>query len=162
MANPGAVRHVYLPLRPFCFVLLALAGCGGEPPTAQDDLGPSAEALVTAGGMAEIRCHGRRFDNGGDLGTPTELRATSSGNRVDLEWADHSISETHFEVQRREPSSVWQTVGLTAANTQYFSDYVYLSGTALGTSRTYTYQVRAVGGSCASQFSYVASLEEHR
>jgi probable HAF family extracellular repeat protein len=72
---------------------------------------------------------------------------TASTSELDLAWTDNSSNEFGFEVQRKAAGGDWTTIGTRAANTATFSD------TGLAGYAHYTYRVRAVNGTGASDWS---------
>jgi hypothetical protein len=85
---------------------------------------------------------------GGTPAAPTSLRVTStSSTEVDLEWNDNSNNETGFEVQIREGSGAFSSLGTLDANT------TGATVTGLDPDTTYGFRVRAVGSGSNSAFS---------
>ena len=84
----------------------------------------------------------------GALAAPTGLAARAvSASAVTLTWTDNSANETAFAIWRRDSAGTWVRVGVVPPNTTTFTD------TNLAPGTTYTYRVRAIGGSVASDWS---------
>jgi hypothetical protein len=90
---------------------------------------------------------------------PTGVFVTHDGlTRMDIYWTDNSSNELGFEVQRINADSSVDTICNTKPNVTYCLDpgishsaptgYVYL-----GSNKTYTYQVRAVGSGINSAWA---------
>ncbi|HEX2642753.1 MAG TPA: fibronectin type III domain-containing protein [Thermoanaerobaculia bacterium] len=85
---------------------------------------------------------------GGVPSAPTNLQVVStSSDEVDLSWTDNSSNETGFEVQIREGSGAFTSLGTVGAN----SAGATASGLDPGT--TYSFRVRALGSGGNSAFS---------
>jgi len=84
------------------------------------------------------------------LATPTALTATIvSTTQVNLNWADNSLSETAYLIERKATSSgTYAQIGTVNTNvTSYTDTYTFASGT------TYYYRVRATNGTIYSAYS---------
>ena len=83
---------------------------------------------------------------------PTNLRVTSTAStEVDLEWNDNSSNESGFEVQIREGSGAFASLGVLDANT------VGVTVTGLDPGTTYGFRVRATGAGGNSAFSNIVT-----
>jgi Fibronectin type III domain len=95
------------------------------------------------------------FNVGGALGAPSNLTATAGNGQIDLAWADHSIIEDGFEVQRClgtvattcGPAGNFAPIASVGPNVTVYSDLNAVNG------ETFTYRVRAFTGSAFSGFS---------
>jgi len=123
---------------------------------------PMAQTLyvglaVTAHDNAKINTS--QFTNvavsGSPLQTPTQLVASQTGaSSIGLNWADNSITESLFRVQRSDNGgSSWADAGTTGTNVVAYTDN---AGIVSGT--TYSYRVRAEAGSTVSGWSTVATV----
>lgn len=82
---------------------------------------------------------------------PSELAADEpTETSLELAWRDNSRNETGFEIQRKAPEGVFQTIGRVAANVTAFS------ATGLEGATAYAFRVRALRGTNASRWSNVA------
>jgi hypothetical protein len=75
-----------------------------------------------------------------------------SPSQVDLTWVDGSGDETGFEIQRRTGNGDWVRIALVAGGITRFSDFGVVPNT------TYTYRVRALNDSGASEWSNEAAV----
>ena len=84
------------------------------------------------------------------LQPPSDLTATPiSSSGIDLSWQDNNINRTGFRVQRqRAGSTVWSSIGTTAANVTTFADVGLLSP-----DTPYRYRVQAFNEMNSSDFS---------
>jgi hypothetical protein len=79
------------------------------------------------------------------------LPASSPESRLKLGWADHSVNESGFAIERRPPGGSFRQIATVAPDVTTFSD------SGLTPDTTYTYRVRAVNGAGASDYSAEAS-----
>ena len=89
---------------------------------------------------------------------PSGLTASSiSSNKVVLTWADNSIDESLFRVERSLNGSTYTSIGTTAANVATYSD------SGLAASTLYYYRVRAenkYGNSAYTTYSVTTLITE--
>ena len=78
-----------------------------------------------------------RFARGAPPAQPTRLVANSAGGRVDLSWADNSMDEALFLVERSIDGVNFSTIAVPPADQRNYSD------TAIEFGTTYYYRVRA-------------------
>ncbi len=84
---------------------------------------------------------------------PDSLSATISvDNEVLLNWNDNATDETGYEIERKEPSTDWQLLAQTSADTEAFTD------TSALPNITYDYRVKAFNGSGYSNPSNIDSV----
>lgn len=83
---------------------------------------------------------------------PTNLTATATApQQVDLAWADNSIDETSFEIQRSVGAGAFAALTTVGADIATYSDTTALPSTS------YTYRVRAINTAGNSAWSNTAS-----
>lgn len=81
---------------------------------------------------------------------PTDLRVVEAGaTEIALAWTDQSVSETGFEIERKDGSGDWMAVGVVGAEQTHFNNVELRPGTA------YSFRVRAVGNGEASPYSNI-------
>jgi hypothetical protein len=81
----------------------------------------------------------------GELGV--SLPATHPESRLKLQWADRSVNESGFEIERRAPGGAFRRIATVGADRVSYTD----SGLAQDTS--YTYRLRAIGTAGPSDYS---------
>jgi hypothetical protein len=153
----GSVSGNYLEASPAMFVdapgadlhLVASASA------AIDQLGVNADVPTDWDG--EARPVGAGVDIGADEfrsppSAPSGLTAVAvSMTGIDLAWNDNASDETSFVLERRTGDGAWAVVANPAADATTYAD----TGLAPGT--TYTYRVKARGGSGDSAYSNEAT-----
>ena len=78
---------------------------------------------------------------------PSELSASESDMSITLNWADNSLNESGFEIERRADGGAFSQIASTAANVTSYVDNSLTAGT------TYTFRVRAYNASQKSSYS---------
>ena len=86
------------------------------------------------------------------LAPPTFLSAAMATGAVSLAWTDNSSNETAFAIWRQGGGSSWARIGVVAPNTTAFSD------ASVSPSTLYSYRVRAISNSIASDWSNTVTL----
>jgi hypothetical protein len=107
---------------------------------------PSADGTRTTG-AAKMDLF--QFARGAAPARPTRFVANSAGGRVDLTWADNSMDEANFVVERSTDGLNFATLATLAAGQRSYSD------AAIEFGKTYSYRVRAVNSSGRSEPSDV-------
>jgi hypothetical protein len=79
-------------------------------------------------------------------GQPSNLRATVSGNRIDLQWRDNAFNETGFVIERGR-NGVYAPAGRVDANVTRFSD------AGLPSIGDIAYRVKAVNATGDSRYA---------
>src|SRR5205814_8425442 len=88
---------------------------------------------------------------------PTNLVANaSSPTQIDLTWTDNSTNEFAFALWRKGGGADYQKIATLSPNTTSYSD------TGLNTGTIYTYEVRAINGAGASDWSNEAAAKTGR
>jgi hypothetical protein len=83
---------------------------------------------------------------------PSGLGATAvSASQINLSWTDHAPDESGFQIERSIDGVNFSQIAATGANVTSYSN------TALSSSTTYTYRVRATNGAGNSAYSNPAS-----
>jgi hypothetical protein len=86
------------------------------------------------------------------LATPSTLVATAaSPTRINLAWADNSLNETGYSVERSTDTVNYFEIGTTGQNVTSYSDLAAVEGT------TYYYRVRAYNAVTTSAYSNAPS-----
>lgn len=82
------------------------------------------------------------------LSRPTNLTGSSLGlNNLSLSWADNSLSEVGFIIERHEHDNLFYALDTVSANVTSYTD------TNLTYSETYTYRVKAFNEMVESEYS---------
>jgi titin len=87
---------------------------------------------------------------------PSLLTASpASSQRIDLVWADNSVDEEGFVIERREDGDAWTPIVLLPANQTSFAD------AGLVAAKSYQYRVGAFNGALLSDYSNTATATTH-
>ncbi len=99
----------------------------------------SSEAMLTVNGTPPA----------GVPAAPSNLAATAvSSSEIDLSWADNSVNETGFEIERKQGAAdSWTSISTMPANSTAFAD------TGLSANTAYSYRIKATNSAGDSDYS---------
>lgn len=83
---------------------------------------------------------------------PSDLISSSVSGHVRLDWEDNSDNEMIFELERKEGAGAFITIAEIPANSSSYVD------TEVDSETTYSYQIRALNITAASEYSNIATL----